>query len=602
MKRTLGLSLVLMLGAGSASAQIDCSGGCTTIKYGLGHPDDLDFRKHPTNVLAYGASDFSGSYFFIRSNPANTGSLECGLEREYTPVRGQVILKEQDGCVISSQGPTCTAGTNVGATCHLPLGSTSADNTTECGAGGTCTLAGAGCPVEIPLTNNLTPFADRSEISAPIFSNLPNGLFDLLSSGAFALSGSSSSDPEDDCLPRNIRTVPSQGQRYRLPASRGGDGVKTFIRWNESNVSGLYRLGDDGIVCCNSTSTICDLAGGFLKYPILNRVTCGSTTGTPPMVPFVQTPDWIFDGEAGTHFHTDPEFVVPGQQVGVCRVNRNRSCTSLPQPSNLGIDCAATFPDVDPVTPGNQPDSCDFREPGIRSSRPPVLPNDYPNTVACGNSMYVLKGTPRRYCHINERYIEDGDPGPDCGVVNFGARTLADFDPNCDGVPDLADKCPLVNEFDHFADADSDCAISAAACRGDECECGDQTLNGIVDVSDLVAINAAIFGSQATQQICDTNLDDRCNVSDIVGANAEIFVKGSSICSHVTTVLCGNGFLNGSEECDDGGRCQGGTNDQALCVTTNAAGCPGGLCQRVSGDGCSAICRCEPGSALPGCP
>jgi hypothetical protein len=303
-----------------------------------------------------------------------------------------------------------------------------AANTIECGTGGTCAIAaGTSCPVEIPLTNNTTPFAQRSEILAPIWAKSPagvGGLLDLLSSGAFALSGSSSSNPADQCLASFIRTVPSQGRRYLLPASRGGDGIKTFILWNEdpTGASALYRHNDDGVVCCNSSATLCTAVGPFLKYPILNRNSCRiSSASNPGIALFLQTPDWIFQGGPGTSFQTDPEFVVPGQIGGVCLVNRDRGCTVPGGPAALGIDCATL--DRDPATPGLQPDTCDFREPGIRSTRPGTLPNNYPITDRCANSFYVLRGTPSANCHITERYIEDGDPGPDCDVVNFGVRT-----------------------------------------------------------------------------------------------------------------------------------------------------------------------------------
>jgi cysteine-rich repeat protein len=577
----LSMSLVLLLWAGSASAQINCSGGCTTTTYGLGNPNDVDFRKSPNNARAFLASDFQGSYFFIRSNPANAAGIDCGIDRDYTPVQGRILLKEQNGCVPTSTGPTCTAGTNVGAVCHLPLGQSTAANTIECGTGGTCAIAaGTSCPVEIPLTNNTTPFAQRSEVFAPIWSKSPpgvGGLLDLLSTTSFALSGSSSSDPQDDCLPSFIRTVPSQGQRYLLPASRGGNPTdpnpaarKTFIRWNEDVTGGsaLYRHNDDGVVCCNSTATLCTAVGPFSRYPVLNRNGCEvSSSSNPGVAQFVQTPDWVFNGGPGTFFQTDSEFVVPGQVGGVCRVNRDKGCTTQPQPPTgthpLGINCATV--DADPNTAGLQPDTCDFREPGTRTTRPGTLPNGYPITDRCANSFYVLRGTPSANCYITERYAADGDPGPDCDVVNFGVRTRADFD--CNGVPDSTDLCPLLNEFDHLADTDGDCAGSPAQCRGDECECGDQNLDGRVNVQDLVAINAAIFTPSLVQELCDTNLDDLCNVSDIVGANREIFVPGSSVCSHVTTLNCGDGFLDPNEECDDG--------------------------NRFAGDGCSPICRNE---------
>jgi cysteine-rich repeat protein len=549
------LGLVWLLFTGSASAQL------TTTKYGLADPSDFAFRRHPTDDRAFLAGDFSGSYFFVRSNPANEGGLDCGIDRDYTPVLGQVLLREDNRCVPTSTGPTCTAGTRIGSMCHLPLGQNTAANTLECGTAGVCTLVPGGCPVEIPKTLPSTPADQRSDWVAPIWSKNAAVGFELLSLGAFSFGGSSSPDPQDDCLPENIRLDLVMGQRYLLPASRGGDGTRTYIRWNESTTSGLYRHGDDTKVCCNSESgTLCSLIGNFTEYPLLRGMTC-SDPRTAHV--FVQTPDWIFEGRAGTDFHTDPEFTVPGQQVGVCRNNRDKGCSTLAAPFPQGTDCAAL--DADPGVPGLQPDSCDFRDPGLRSTRPANLPSGYPNTAACANSAYVLRGTAGANCFLMERYAVDGDPGPGCEVPNFGARPRPDLD--CDGLADAPDRCPLLNEFDPFADADADCALSQAACRGDECECGDQNLDGRVDVADAVAINAALFGSLPVQTLCDTNLDHVCDVSDLVGANREIFEPGSAVCAQVTTLRCGDGSRDPDEQCDDG--------------------------NRVSGDGCSAVCRDE---------
>ncbi len=58
---------------------------------------------------------------------------------------------------------------------------------------------------------------------------------------------------------------------------------------------------------------------------------------------------------------------------------------------------------------------------------------------------------------------------------------------------------------------------------GDLCECGDQTGDGRVDVSDILAINEVIFDARQQSPLCDTNEDGLCNVSDILGVNAKIF-------------------------------------------------------------------------------
>ncbi len=58
---------------------------------------------------------------------------------------------------------------------------------------------------------------------------------------------------------------------------------------------------------------------------------------------------------------------------------------------------------------------------------------------------------------------------------------------------------------------------------GDACECGDQNGDGRVNVSDILAINEAIFEPSLATELCDTNEDDLCDVRDILGAQAKIF-------------------------------------------------------------------------------
>jgi len=604
MKAFFCASVALLLLASSASAQL------TTTKYGLGHPNDFKFRRPivlqgpPPGIpnRTFVASDFQGSYQYARGRFDSVGvAPDCGagstafteIDRDYTPLLGQVLLREDHSCVPTSIGPTCSAG-NIGAVCHLPLGTNTATDSggssvldlqvrAECGAGGTCAIApGVSCTVQIPKTTPATPTADRSDIVAPIILKNEQQGIQFLTSSPLSFGGTSSDDPADGCLTRNVQPETTTGQRYLLPDSRGGDGVKTFIRWNEDTsanlatdkTTSLYRHSDTGRSCCNSvTNTLCAVIFGYPEYDqtgLLGEINCQSSQDGVNLL--VQTPDWIFEGGPGTDFETDANFVMPGQKTGVCRVNRHRSCTTLsPVPAGFGpqFDCATL--DADPNLPGIQPDECDFREDGFRSTRPRNLPSGYPSTAECGIALIVLRGTANQNCILMGRYEQDGDPGINCDVVNIGARTLVDLD--CDGVPDAPDLCPLTNEFDFFKDTDGDCGNPAdpnyplPGCRGDECECGDQNLDGNVNVVDLVEMNKAIFGVVATQPLCDTNLDYRCNVSDIVGGNRETFAPGSSVCANITTANCGDGFLDPGEECDDG--------------------------NKLSGDGCSAICRNE---------
>jgi hypothetical protein len=84
-----------------------------------------------------------------------------------------------------------------------------------------------------------------------------------------------------------------------------------------------------------------------------------------------------------------------------------------------------------------------------------------------------------------------------------------------DGIPDAVDDCPYYASANR-TDTDHNR-------RGDVCECGDQNLDGRVDVRDMVAINLAIFTPGLATPLCDANGDGRCNVSDIVAVNNEIF-------------------------------------------------------------------------------
>jgi hypothetical protein len=89
-----------------------------------------------------------------------------------------------------------------------------------------------------------------------------------------------------------------------------------------------------------------------------------------------------------------------------------------------------------------------------------------------------------------------------------------------DGIAPGSDKCPfLANPLQADADLDG---------RGDACECGDQSGDGLNTVADLVAINLAIFEPARVTPLCDANGDGACNVADIVAANVEIFSPTST--------------------------------------------------------------------------
>jgi hypothetical protein len=106
----------------------------------------------------------------------------------------------------------------------------------------------------------------------------------------------------------------------------------------------------------------------------------------------------------------------------------------------------------------------------------------------------------------------------DLDAIDSAGPLIADGDG--DAIADLDDLCPFWVQIDNL-DTDLDR-------RGNECECTDQSGDGRNTVTDLVAINLAIFGSVPVSPLCDGNNDGLCNVSDIVAANIEIFSPTST--------------------------------------------------------------------------
>jgi hypothetical protein len=143
-----------------------------------------------------------------------------------------------------------------------------------------------------------------------------------------------------------------------------------------------------------------------------------------------------------------------------------------------------------------------YRQPGILSaSFAPQFPKGI--TVQGSNDGSVFQDLVRHeISNWNYQPVEIRWEGPD-------------LDADHDGAPDASDNCPA---WPNPGQQDSD-----ANGIGDDCECGDQNGSGKVDISDLVAVNAAIFTPCLATPLCDTNDDDRCDVRDVIGVNLKIF-------------------------------------------------------------------------------
>jgi hypothetical protein len=459
---------------------------CTDYQYGLSAPDSYEKISDPSNPLKFRLDQFGGSLTYSRGTGV-TAVAPCGAERDYTALYGKVVFREQDNCDWT-------------------------DTVTN----------PDGCPVELAVLDEAGQDARGEKVffasSRVIY--IPN-----LIAVSTAINGG----------------LAGFGVRQPLP----GGGSKVTM-------SEITNGGGDSDGCCQTLTggpSICEPpAGQFDEYPILTKL-AGNEFTTTNLAPL------IFEGGPGTPFAMDEDFEVAGQEHGVCRVNRFIPCTL----SGLGTVCPgfdATPEDgvQQPGEPGFVPDACDFRELGWRFQPFDVLADGSQNTQRCNQAPFLFRGFPEQNCSLAEDYILDGplgdngDPGGDCAIRNYGKYVRPDLD--CNGVDDTdegasptGDLCPLYSEVNPFADADGNG-------RGDECDCGDATADGTVDVSDILGINFQIFNPAAlptrlTNPLADANndlqLDSNANVEDILAVNEEIFSPGlTSTCA----TAC-NGFPGG---------------------------------------------------------
>jgi hypothetical protein len=165
-----------------------------------------------------------------------------------------------------------------------------------------------------------------------------------------------------------------------------------------------------------------------------------------------------------------------------------------------------------------------FDAQGTLLRSPPYLDNvlnagDALSFLGTAGTVYHWRGRLRSASPLFGRSRWFSLPGNAARETDF--RVFSDTDG--DGINAAADLCPF---YPQSAQTDTD-----ADGRGNECECTDQNGDGRNTISDLVAINGAIFNPALVTPLCDGNNDGHCNVSDLIAANIELFRPKSSTCA-----------------------------------------------------------------------
>ncbi len=151
---------------------------------------------------------------------------------------------------------------------------------------------------------------------------------------------------------------------------------------------------------------------------------------------------------------------------------------------------------------------------------------------------------------------------------------------------------------------------SRAACTGDCDGSVTVTVNEIISMVNIALGTAAVSSCTAA----DANGNGEVTIDEIIAAVN--YALGDN-CPPIGPVACGNGVKEGTEECDNGGVCIGGSNAGTACTAdatcqgngvctdgpklgtscATAADCgTGGVCQKCvpqGGDGCAANCTLE---------
>ena len=549
MSKIIMICLGLLLAVPAQAQFIDCGAGgadCTDSIYGLGN----DPVEGP-NLRTYGV---------VRTGP---GDGTCVAE-EFLRHNGRIRIREQNNCDVSAT-----------TRCQIEIPQGEFDSGFVRANGGIFDLGAAGLlgangGLYIGLEGNIghrelsgTCTQDADEACA-LDSDCPSAAGCL--STCFSDPGTTCSS-QADCAAADCRTQIDWngiGTCTDDTTFCTSDSECTAVEGDFCEAGIELFPNEASCTCCQSSiGVICPVLG-FTEYPSLD---CPDTAFETNRVQ-TASPDWLFNGGAGTHFEM-ATIQAAGQAEGLCDQNRSRSCGPRGdfRAGAANGKCANTAPNAgvcpDPFDPANEAlasacddvdfggiagDSCDTLENGTRVGDDDILADGTQDPGECPSWTHIV-GEPNELCAIAFD-IPDGDPQPGCRLFNFGIVAQPDID--CNGIDDTVegrcspvgnvicsetelcppcttdadcpsgscintgDLCPHLGELNWFEDSNDEGI-------GDECQCGDGNGDGAITGLDIAATALCANGVNfCDPTIVDATGDNATTAEDIGGIVAAV--------------------------------------------------------------------------------
>jgi len=153
-----------------------------------------------------------------------------------------------------------------------------------------------------------------------------------------------------------------------------------------------------------------------------------------------------------------------------------------------------------------------------------------------------------------------------------------------------------LSDYYYYAPIVSDLLGVYEQVADDICPCDDGVVNGPEECDDSNDVDYDDCTNACANADCGDGIVqigyEQCDDGNTVSLDGCSYPACLFEASH----YCGNFTLEGTERCDDGGTCAGGSNDGNPCariVVNPNFNCPGGLCNPVADDGCDTNCQPE---------